>query len=134
MQAAIRQTLCTLTLFAVVCVTTTRDLRADILDGLGTIGDSGNGALPGHPVVMMHDLRGLNFGPSYSYVHGTVNATATSVLAPGGQISQLAAQAQSGDVTLALMSIGDNDWLGVAADVATGALAGGAANLSDQSR
>jgi hypothetical protein len=73
---------------------------------------------------MMHDSRGLNFGPSYAYVHGTGGATTSSVLVPGDQIDQLVAQVQSGDVTLALMSIGDNDWFTVAGSIANGSLSG----------
>ena len=50
--------------------------------------------------------------------------TSSTVLQPGGQVDQLVSAVQAGDVTLALMSIGDNDWFPVASSIANGSLSG----------
>jgi hypothetical protein len=104
------------------------NVQADILHGLGNIGDGGasNPAGLKFPGIMASQ-RGLNFGgPTLPYNFAAIGSTSTSVLASGGQVAQLAAQVSAGNVTLALMSIGDNDWFPNATNIATGALSGAA--------
>ena len=110
--------------FAVLCLSGTA-ASADVLHGVGNIGDGGATASGLKYPVMLATERGLNFGPGYSYVFAQGGGeTSSSVLDPGGQVDQLVAAVQAGDVTLALMSIGDNDWLGVAGSIADGSLSG----------
>ena len=74
---------------------------------------------------MLYSQRGINFGgPAFPYVFADGGADSFSVLQPGDQVDQLVAAVQAGDVTLALMSIGDNDWFDVAGPIATGAMSG----------
>lgn len=111
-----------------VLAATGASVRADILHGLGTIGDGGasNPAGLKFPGILASQ-RGLNFGgPGLPYNNAAIGSTSTSVLNPGGQVAQLAGQVTAGNVTLALMSIGDNDWFPNATNIATGALSGAA--------
>ncbi len=99
--------------------------RADVLHGVGNIGDGGGTASPLKYPGMLVSERGINFGgPTFPYVFAQIGASSSSVLNPGNQVDQLVGQVQTGNVTLALMSIGDNDWFPVAQDIATGALSG----------
>ncbi|HEX5444231.1 MAG TPA: PEP-CTERM sorting domain-containing protein [Pirellulales bacterium] len=101
--------------------------RGDVLHGIGIVGDGSNApAANGAPPVIMHTLRGLNFGPSYAYDYGYFGASSSSIIQPGDAVAQLAAQAQAGNVSLALISIGENDMFGAVASVADGSLAGAA--------
>ena len=99
--------------------------RADVLHGVGNIGDGGANAAGLKYPVMLATERGINFGPGYSYVFAQAGGqTSATVLQPGGQVDQLVSAVQAGDVTLALMSIGDNDWFPVASSIANGSLSG----------
>jgi hypothetical protein len=99
--------------------------RGDALDGLGNTGDGGGTSSVQKYPYILQTYRGLNFGgPTFPYVFAQGGADSSSVLSPGGQVDQLVAQVQAGNVTTALMWIGDNDWFDVAAAIATGALAG----------
>lgn len=102
--------------------------RASLIDGVGAIGDGGaSGSSTGKYPGMLQATRGLNFGgPTTPYNFATVGATSTTVLNPGGQVAQLAAQVQSGNVTFAFMYIGDNDLVNNAFAVANGSLNGAA--------
>jgi lysophospholipase L1-like esterase len=99
--------------------------RADVLHGIGINGDGGE-SNPStlKPAGIMASQRGLNFGPSMSYNVAQIGATAASILNSGNQIDQLKALANSGDVTLVLMSLGDNDWFPQASNIASGGLSG----------
>jgi hypothetical protein len=97
------------------------------LDGIGNIGDGGGTSSVQKYPNILQTYRGLNFGgPTFPYVHAEGGADSASVLEPGGQVDDLVAQVTAGDVTMALMWIGDNDWFDVAAGVATGAISGAA--------
>ena len=98
--------------------------RADVLHGVGNIGDGGGTASALKYPGMLNSQRGINFGPGFSYVFANGGADSASVLLPGSQVDQLVAAVQAGDVTLALMSIGDNDWFPVAGSIANGSLSG----------
>jgi hypothetical protein len=115
----------TLTVVFAVSVLFGAMARADVLHGVGNIGDGGANAAGLKYPVMLATERGINFGPGYSYVFAQGGGqTSSTVLQPGGQVDQLVSAVQAGDVTLALMSIGDNDWFPVASSIANGSLSG----------
>jgi MYXO-CTERM domain-containing protein len=105
------------------CIASTSTSAADILDGIGNVGDGGSAGTstlkyPG----MLNSLRGFNFGgPTFPYNHAHSGGSSTSILQPGGQIDQLTAQVSAGDVTLALITIGDNDLFPYVPDITAGA-------------
>jgi lysophospholipase L1-like esterase len=88
----------------------TQAARADILQGLGLMGDSASihTAAFKWPEVM-HTNSGLNFGPNYAYDHAVGGATSATVLS-GGQNTALAADVTAGNVTLGMFLIGNNDY------------------------
>lgn len=109
--------------FAALCLIAA-SAQADVLHGVGNIGDGGGTASALKYPGMLASERGINFGPGFSYVFANGGADSFSVLQPGDQVDQLVAAVQAGDVTLALMTIGDNDWFDVAGPIATGAMTG----------
>jgi hypothetical protein len=111
--------------FAALCLVGAT-AQADVLHGVGNIGDGGSNAVGLKYPVILGTQRGLNFGPGYSYVFATAGADTSEILQPGDQIDQLVTAVQLGDVTLALMHIGDNDWYPVASSIANGSLSGAA--------
>jgi hypothetical protein len=101
---------------------------ADVLHGVGVIdnGSASPSASGSYPVVLQN-LRGINFGgPTFPYDFAYVGASSTSVLQPGDADAQLVTQVQAGNVTLAFMSMGENDMLGAVSAVANGSLSGAA--------
>ncbi len=120
------KTICAHLAFALVLLVAVAPVGAGVLDGLGTVG-SGN-AGPGATLFpdLMHTERGLYFGPSNSFALGVVGADAGEVLAPGNQVDQMVALATSGDVTLAILTLGDNDYIDVAEEIGDGTIAGAA--------
>jgi hypothetical protein len=103
-------------------------LWADVLHGIGNIGDGG-GTAGGikYPSILAGPPRNLNFGgPTFDYVFAQGGADSASVLSPGNQVDQLVSQVQAGNVSLAMIWIGDNDWFDVAGPIATGAMSGAA--------
>jgi hypothetical protein len=96
-----------------------------VLHGVGNIGDSGANNQPLRYPAMLQDLRGFNWGGvGMPFNHAASGANSSNVLTLGGAVDQLAGQVAAGDVTLALMSVGDNDWFPVVNSIATGALSG----------
>src|SRR5689334_12102307 len=99
--------------------------RADILHGLGVMGDSGSVSSPSYKwPVQLQTNRGLNFGGAgLPYDHAVSGATSSSLLT-GHQNTQMAADVTAGKVTLGMIFIGNNDWgsstgLAIAAGTAT---------------
>ena len=86
--------------------------RADILHGIGVMGDSASIDSASYKwPVQLQTNRGLNFGGSglpYDYAVG--GATSSSLLT-GKQHTKLAADVTAGKVTLGILFIGNNDWL-----------------------
>src|ERR1700682_1311172 len=107
------------------CSFSSTTAHADILHGLGGMGDSGSAGSsvnvwPG----MLQAHAGLNFGGAglpYNFAVG--GATSSSVLS-GGQHTSLAAQVSAGNVTLGMLLIGNNDYGGVAGAIANGSFGG----------
>ncbi len=99
--------------------------QADILHGLGIMGDSGSVNSPSYKwPVQLQTNRGLNFGGSgLPYDHAVSGATSSSLLS-GHQDTQMSADIGAGKVTLGMIFIGNNDWgsstgLAIAAGTAT---------------
>jgi hypothetical protein len=84
--------------------------RADILHGLGVMGDSGSihTAAFKWPEIL-HSDSGLSFGADYAYDHAVGGATSARVLS-GGQNTAPAADVAAGNVTLGMILIGHNDY------------------------
>jgi hypothetical protein len=100
--------------------------RADILHGVGVMGDSASIVASFKWPVQLQTDRGLNFGGTgLPYDHAVGGATSTSVLS-GGQNTQMAADVTAGNVTLGLFLIGNNDYAGVASNIANGSFSGAA--------
>jgi len=98
--------------FAFALVTVVTPGQAAVLDGIGAMGDSGTagGGVNKSWVPVLVNERGLNFGPganSYNVAQG--GATTSSLLA-NGQHTAMAALTSSGDVTIASLLIGTNDF------------------------
>ncbi len=127
MYETIRKTLCALVALAAGCASAISPARAGILDGLGAIGAGNVSSAPTNFPGLMQDLRGLNFGGvGLPYAYGYVGADSSSILSPGDQVDQAVTEITAGNITLALIGIGDNDNLDVADEIATGALSGAA--------
>jgi hypothetical protein len=94
-------------LFFGICSTA----QADILHGIGVMGDSGSISSSSYKwPVQLQTNRGLNFGGSgLPYDHAVGGATSTSLLS-GHQNTQMAADVTAGKVTLGIIFIGNNDW------------------------
>ncbi len=115
----------TVILFAAVCAVATSAAQAGILDGLGSVGGESSGATPNNYPDLLQTYRGLNFGGAgLPNALGYVGSSSSSILQPGNQIDQLVTQVQLGNVTLAIITIGDNDYINQATNIATGALSG----------
>ncbi len=125
MHVTIRKTLCALVTFAAGFSLVVAPARAGILDGLGAVGAGSSSSAPTNFPELMQTHRGLNFGGAgVPYAYGAVGAHSASILNPGNQVDQLIAQVQGGNITLAIITIGDNDYINVAGNIASGALAG----------
>jgi len=121
------QTLCALLAFTLVLSLGIAPARAGILDGIGAIGATSSSSAPTSYPGLLQDNRGLNFGGvGVPYAYGQLGADSASVLAPGNQIDQLVTQVGLGNITLANFFVGNNDYIDVATDIATGALSGAA--------
>jgi PEP-CTERM motif len=85
--------------------------RADILHGLGVMGDSGSVSSPGYKwPAQLQTNRGLNFGGSgLPYDHAVGGATSATLLS-GKQNTEMASDVTAGNVTLGMLFIGNNDW------------------------
>jgi hypothetical protein len=85
--------------------------RADILHGIGVMGDSGSISSSSYKwPVQLQTNRGLNFGGSgLPYDHAVGGATSSSLLS-GHQNTQMSADVTAGKVTLGIIFIGNNDW------------------------
>jgi hypothetical protein len=99
--------------------------QADILHGLGIMGDSGSVSSPSYKwPAQLQTNRGLNFGGTgLPYDHAVGGATSSSLLT-GHQNTQMAADVTAGKVTLGMIFIGNNDYgsstgLAIAAGTAT---------------
>jgi lysophospholipase L1-like esterase len=124
MHVTIRLTLCALVMFALVGAGIS-SARGGILDGLGSVGGESSGSTPNNYPDLLQTHRGLSFGGAgLPNAFGFVGSSSTSILQPGNQIDQLVSQVQLGNVTLAIITIGDNDYINQANDIATGALSG----------
>ena len=99
--------------------------RADVLHGLGVMGDSGSdGSSVNKWPGMLQADRGLNFGGAgLPFNHAVSGATSSTVLS-GGQNTALATQVSAGSVTTGIILIGNNDYGGVATSLANGTLNG----------
>jgi len=105
--------------------------RAGVVDGIGVIGDSYSDEYQFYPVdrtsarnwvEILAEARGLNFGKfstggrgeprnqGYEFNWARSGATTDDVIA-GGQHTGLAAQAARGEVTLACVFVGGNDFI-----------------------
>ena len=84
---------------------------ADILHGVGVMGDSGSVSSPSYKwPAQLQTNRGINFGGSgLPYDHAVGGATSASLLS-GGQQNQMKADVQAGKVTLGIQFIGNNDY------------------------
>jgi hypothetical protein len=100
--------------------------RADVLHGVGAIGDSLLvPTIDNSPIVILQSARGLNFGPSFSYDFAQFGATSSSALVPGGQVDQMVAQVTAGNVTLGIIyASATYDLLPNGAAIANGSLSG----------
>jgi hypothetical protein len=127
-------TLCALATFALVGSIVSAPVRAGVLDGLGSIGGESSGSTPNNYPDLLQTNRGLNFGGAgLPNAFGYVGSDSVSILQPGNQIDQLVTQVQLGNITLAIITIGDNDYIDQAFNIATGALSGPAlANFQAQ--
>jgi lysophospholipase L1-like esterase len=96
-----------------------RSAGADILHGLGVMGDSASIHTAAYkwPEVL-HVDSGLNFGTNYAYDHAVGGATSATVLS-GAQDTKLAADVTAGNVTLGMFLIGNNDYGDAAQTLAT---------------
>jgi len=85
--------------------------NADILHGIATMGDSSSiKSAPYKFPVMLQNNRGLNFGgPSLSYVHAVGGATSATMLTQQ-QPQKVAADVAAGNVTVATILVGNNDY------------------------
>lgn len=85
--------------------------QADLLDGVGTMGDSGTAgnSTTVSWVPVLEQARGINFGPGRAYNVAQGGATTTSVLS-NGQHTELASLVTDGDVTFGALLIGTNDF------------------------
>jgi len=112
----------------IVCVPSLAS--ADILHGIGVMGDSASVKSPSYKYpAQLQTNRGLNFGGAglpYDYAVG--GATSASLLS-GGQHTKMRNDVLAGKVTLGITFIGNNDWL---ASSVGQAIIGGTATPSQQ--
>lgn len=127
MKRIICVTLCALCVFAVTVVSPHSAARGNVLHGLGAIGAGASADGPTHYAAILQTHRGLNFGgPGVPYAYGSIGSDSASVLLPGNQVDQLVAEAQAGNITLANIFNGNNDYIDVANEIIDGTLAGAA--------
>jgi hypothetical protein len=113
--------------FAGVAISPPAAARGAILDGLGAIGTESSSDNPGSVPALLQEHRGLNFGgPGLPYAYGHTGADSQSVLLPGNQVDQLVPQATAGNITLAILDLGNNDYLEAGEEIISGALSGAA--------
>lgn len=127
MQRTICVTLCALGVFASAIALPPTTARGDDLHGLGAIGTGIAHAEPTSYPGLLQSERGLNFGgPTVPYAFGATGATTNSMLYPGSQVDKLVAEANAGNITLALFGIGSNDYLNAGDEIIAGTLSGAA--------
>ncbi len=127
MYETIRKTLCALVALTLVLVPGVGQVRAGILDGISAVGAGSSGPAPTNYPGLLQDNRGLNFGGvGIPYAYGQIGADSASILAPGNQIDQVVAEITGGNITLATITIGDNDYIDESTNIATGVLSGAA--------
>jgi hypothetical protein len=120
-------TLCALSVFAVSGICGKTPARAAVLDGLAAVGPGSASNAPTNYPGLMQTYRGLNFGGAgIPYAFGKVGADSLSILTPGNQVDQAVAQILAGNITLVTISDGENDYIDVADEIASGALSGAA--------
>ena len=96
-----------------------RSARADILQGLGIMGDSASIHTAAYKwPEELNTNSGLNFGPNYAYDHAVGGATSATLLSEG-QDTKLAADVKAGNVSLGMILIGNNDYGDAATTLAT---------------
>ncbi len=99
---------------------------ADTINGFAAMGASETQGTDytGSWVPYFSTDRGLNFGGSGDPYNVAVGGATTATLLAQGQHTQVASLVQSGDVDLAYLTIGGNDFRAVAADIIDGSLSG----------
>ena len=120
------RTVCALVAPALLLLPGATIARAAILDGLGAIGAGSSRPNATTYPGLLQTHRGLNFGGAgFPYAFGQIGADSASVLAANNQIDMLVTEITAGNITLANFFIGNNDYIDVGNDIATGALTGG---------
>lgn len=109
--------------------------RAVTIDGYASMGasESQGTAYTGSWVPWVANQRGFNFGGPGNPYNVAVGGARTSTLLTQGQHTQVRDLVQSGDVDVAFLLIGGNDFFNVGTSIADGSLSGPALNAWAQS-
>ncbi len=104
------------------------DSRAVTIDGFAAMGASETqGSTYNHSWVPYEvDYQGWNFGGAGNPYNVAVAGSTSTMLLAEGQDTQVAALVASGEVDVAMLSVGSDDFHAVATDIASGALSGSA--------
>ncbi len=99
--------------------------RADVT-GYASMGasESAGTTYTGSWIPYLADQRGLNFGGAGQPYNVAVGGARTNTLLTQGQHTQVQTLVQNGDVDVAYLFIGGNDFFAVGANIASGALTG----------
>ena len=100
--------------------------RAETIAGFASMGasESQGTAYTGSWVPYVANQRGLNFGGTGQPYNVAVGGARTNTLLTQGQHTTVQALVQNGQVDIAYLFIGGNDFFAVGANIASGALAG----------
>ena len=109
-------------------IATSTGARAATIDGFASIGASETqGTTYNHSWVPYEvDDHGWNFGGAGNPYNVAIGGATSATLLAQGQDTQVAALVAPGDVDLATLSIGSNDFNAQATQIASGALSGAA--------